>query len=77
MGNLPKRFGSMPRYRPDAQRSGAKGGTWGWQKNAVMHIKLAFPYMDIINFEYLLIINGLNHLIFFRRTFDVLSMLRT
>lgn len=33
-------------------------------KNAVKHIKLAFPYMDIINFEYLLIINGLNHLIF-------------
>ena len=46
-------------------------------KNAVKHIKLAFPYMDIINFEYLLIINGLNHLIFFRRTFDVLSMLRS
>ena len=46
-------------------------------KNAVKHIKLAFPYMDIINFEYLLIINGLNHLILFRRTFDVLSMLRS
>ena len=46
-------------------------------KNAVKHIKLDFPYMDIINFEYLLIINGLNHLIFFRRTFDVLSMLRS